>query len=185
MKGINNILEEERKAIVKLSQTIKNIEILNRDENMLTKINEVSQAITTMGNYLKYYYKHQLSLDDPCLDHCVRYSTSSTEEIDGETPFRSLCQHDHSSERCRHCNMLPNIIKEMEFLIKHVKKQATNVQYQEMLYEVAISKRQIEAYMHHLKRNHVQAADHDALFQAMDKGIIVLTIDWAMKLLGR
>ena len=65
--------------------------------------------------------------------------------------------------------MLPNIIKEMEFLIKHVKKQATNVQYQEMLYEVAISKRQIEAYMHHLKRNHVQAADHDALFQAMDK----------------
>ena len=76
LKGINNIVEEERKAIPKLSAIVNEMENIfdeKGDNTMSEKTSTLKVAVTTMGDYLKHYFQYNLSMTSSCLDHCVQH----------------------------------------------------------------------------------------------------------------
>lgn len=187
MRGINNTLEEERKAIKKLLEIVINIEIAldkEKDQHQLERTGKLREAINIMGNYLQYFYKFNLALDDPCIDHCCRFATSDPKtKINGTFPFQDECQHSHDDAgRCSHCQMLPNLIKDMTEMLTNVKEKMPQIKYQEMLYEMNNAASAIQEYKHHYRRHHVQSMDHEELFKEciekdmMDGSRVVLTI---------
>ena len=187
MRGINNTLEEERKAIKKLLDIVVNIEGAldkDKDKRLLERAENLRGAITIMGNYLQYFYKFNLAMDDPCIDHCCRHATSDSKtQVNGTFPFRDECQHSHDDgARCSHCQMLPNLIKEMTSLLNTAEQKMPSMKHQEMLHDMNNASLAIQEYKHHYKRHHVQSTDHEALFKEciendrMDGSRVILTI---------
>ena len=196
MKGINNTLEEERKAITRLTEIVEELEDLfesNKDSTMDNTIQRLKEGIAVMGNYLKYYFPHNLSLDSTCIDHCCRFSTSdkNTKVKDKHMPFRSVCDHPHpENERCNYCKILPNLMQELEMTIDYAQKYCetllSKTQILEMRHDSKMARKSIENYKDHLRRHHVQALDIEKLFKEKEDGTrVIVTIDFAMKLLPR
>ena len=85
--------------------------------------------------------------------------------------------------------MLPNVIHELQWTIKYIEKYATTVkskiQIQELKHDCQEAKIAIENYQHHLKRNFIQELDMEELFKKANEKVVVVTIDFGMKLLPR
>ena len=63
LKGINNVVEEERKAIPKLVNIVQEIENIlheQNDQSFVEKTSMLKDSINTMGDYLKYYFQSNL-----------------------------------------------------------------------------------------------------------------------------
>ena len=63
LKGINNVVEEEQKAIPKLVNIVQEIENIlheQNDQSFVEKTSMLKDSINTMGDYLKYYFQSNL-----------------------------------------------------------------------------------------------------------------------------
>ena len=78
MRGINSILEQERRAITLLADNLKKLEkilIQIEDNSKIDIITELSKDITIIGDYLKNHFVYNLSLDNEDVNHCCRFKS--------------------------------------------------------------------------------------------------------------
>ena len=127
MRGINSILEQEKRAITLLADNLKKLEkilIQIEDNSKIDIITELSKDITIIGDYLKNHFVYNLSLDNEDVNHCCRFACSDSKFVDGygNHPFKSECKN-HSHEElvgdCQYCNLIPHAFEEFRDLLAY------------------------------------------------------------------
>ena len=188
MRGINSILEEERRAITLLADNLQKLEkilIEKEDNSKKDIITELSKDITIIGDYLKNHFVYNLSLDNEDVNHCCRFACSDSKFVDGYGihPFKSECKN-HSHEEldgdCQYCNLIPHVFEEFRDLLAYSNDYMAKIDHEEMAYELDNCEENIKEYQHMMKRNFIQSMKWEALFEEHDETKAMVTSDFAM-----
>ena len=182
MQGVDSSLEAERRGFQTLHKILDEIEdfVRRRGSLSLTRFEYTQTMLSASEQYIKSHFMYNISLDDPCANHCARFATSDPKV----KVYRSPCTNHKHTQNCKYCDLLPSVIEKMKDLLKLVKQdlaEISPIKYEECLYEIDIAHGAINTYKQQLLRNFITSSDVEAILQEANPKVMILEADFAMK----
>ena len=138
---------------------------------------DVKKAIADCQFYFRGHFRYQLRWSDECQDHCLSWALSDpTDEA-----FATQCDHEHPKD-CFHCQNLRLIIGGLMSLLESFKSQLGDIVYDDEKFILEKSYTKILDYKKHCIRAAAQGGSWESLLDSMDETMVLVIVDWAMKL---
>ena len=167
---------------------IKNIENTLQEQCEFSKnqdIDTLIENISTVENYLHYYFKYNLSTESRCGSHCCKFACSIPEK--DEPLFHAPCDLEHT-ERCMYCDLYPQCIDETKKLIDFVQPFTDKIDKiicEEYKHDLKMIEKSVENFKNQQKRDYLQSLEWQSKFDEKRPDRAYVTMDFQMKIIPR
>ena len=110
--------------------------------------------------------------------HCRPFALSHPKDPD----YTTACDHQHG-EHCDRCEIFPAVVNEIQSILKKI--DLPHKESEEIMFVIAQSKKNIEAWKAHLLRSINQDEARLNIQRSLDNTAVLVTLDWAMKFVPR
>ncbi|KAK3722361.1 hypothetical protein QZH41_003618 [Actinostola sp. cb2023] len=175
LQGLDYIVAEGAKAFDDLQSLIERLEITDiHDRNILTQL---KKDLKDGKHYLKTDYKVHIAEESEVGDHCSTYALNDSKDAELQT----ICLHKHD-HFCERCEVLKNALSKLENIL--MTAEVPNDERDDMLYTYQQATQAVHAWKaHQLRSIRQDMCRTDVLDNCLDGNSVLITQDWAMKLL--
>ena len=111
LSGINQVLDDSRKAFAKLLSFVEFLKNKNtiRENYSDMDLESLKKSIETALFYIKSYHAHNLSLHSNIRSHCVSLGFSDAKQANFQSECATIDDEEFHNEGCDHCDLIPKL----------------------------------------------------------------------------
>ncbi|VDI67385.1 Hypothetical predicted protein [Mytilus galloprovincialis] len=165
IEGLDYYVAEGGRSFLDLENIIEKLEITDERKK------EMISCLLSGKSYLKSDFKVHIEAESNIADHCRLFALSEGEE---------QCGHSHT-EICLQCRNLDEILNEISTIVQSVNWENKDA----VLFQVESAVDSITDWKAHIMRSRNQEDARLDLVRDLKNGQVLVTCDWAMKMLPR
>ena len=133
----------------------------------------LKHCIKEIHYYFKSYFKYEISMDNDCKHHCLKYGLSDPNDVD----YAEICTKKHTIE-CFHCNQLRRLIGTIAWLIDSNHEALGNLNVEAENYDLNKCYQRILAFKAHCLKAICQSTNWENMMDRYDKNTVYVVMDW-------
>ena len=175
LSGLDNTTAEGSAGFERVYKIVEELDQIGLDKRLSE---DVERAFQDGKRYFKTEYRnHCQQSENPCPDHCRKYSLSEPMEPE----LQEQCTHQHTAH-CGQCDDLRSCLCKIKEAI-----ESSNItfyrkeQQEDLLYDLEKASGSIYQWKAHIMRSANQESDKQDVLKGLDYSSNLIVMDWAMK----